>query len=302
MNAIRSTFDWAGDLYSSWFADWLHVHFIIRTVIILLILWLIIFLAAQLFQYAVGPVLLMFYYHIFFRAYNFLFVETPHEWIYIRYHSQDKPNFAATYLRLCDKVRKNRAILAHTRYSGMIKKSKKFAINLMLISLVASTLWVSAFGLHHEYAAPALAIVDNREQAHPGTDNETHLPEPDPNENESNNEQTPIPPEYPYETHDVHQVPERYTPYAPGTINPAAWPPGANITLFLTEEASLGARLRDGPGISGNRVIEIIWDNATLTYLHFFVQDEYVSGLYWLRVRSPEGTVGYISSQLVSEG
>jgi len=288
MNVIRSTFDWAGDLYSSWFADWLHVHFIIRTVIILLILWLIIFLAAQLFQYVVGPVLLMFYYHIFFRAYNFLFVETPHEWIYIRYHSQDKPNFAATYLRLCDKVRKNRAILAHTRYSGMIRKAKKFAMNLMVICFVASTLWVSAFGLHHEYAAPALAIVDNREHTEPDPVETT------PGDVENDNESDP---EYPPD--DIYEIPDRY--YAAGTVNPGAWPPGASINLFLTEYGSQGARLRDGPGISGSTVIEILWDDAVLTYLHAYVPDENVRGLYWLRVRSPQGTVGYISSQLVSE-
>jgi hypothetical protein len=98
-------------------------------VLILLVLWLLLFLATQLIRFVIAPASLMFFYHVLFRAWNFIFVETPHEWIYIRYHSKDKPNFSALYLRLCDKVKNNRMILSHTKYKGMIMRSRKFARN-----------------------------------------------------------------------------------------------------------------------------------------------------------------------------
>jgi hypothetical protein len=78
---------------------------------------------------------------------------------------------------------------------------------------------------------------------------------------------------------------------------PAEWQENAVFTL--NEQGSQGARLRDGPGISGQTVIEIIWDDAKLIYLNSYVPDEFVNGLFWLRVESPTGTVGYVSSQLI---
>ena len=156
MTIIRTTFDRAGDMYNTLFEDFLHIHFMMRTVLLLLIIWLIIYVFAQILQYVLMPILLMTWYHVFFRAWNYFFVETPHEWIYIRYHSKDKPNFAALYLRLCDRVRKNRLIISHSRYSGMVRRSQRFAAVLMIICFTISTLWIGAFGLHTEYAASAV--------------------------------------------------------------------------------------------------------------------------------------------------
>ncbi|MCL2577446.1 MAG: SH3 domain-containing protein [Defluviitaleaceae bacterium] len=279
MNFFTTTFDRAGDLYGRWFADWLHVHFIIRTVLILFILWMIIFLAAQMIQYVIAPIVLIIFYHIFFRAWNYIFVETPHEWIYIRYHSKDKPNFSALYLRLCDKVKNNRLILSHTKFKGMILRSRKFAMHLMFICAVAVTLWVSAFGLHYEYAVPVTLEIKEREV----------FSEPEEPENEPAD----------FSTEELENLYHEETPYytADFQLTPADWQD--NDVFTLNEQGRQGARLRDGPGIAGQTVIEILWDDAELIYLNDYVPDEFVNGLYWLRVESPSGTVGYISSQLI---
>jgi len=279
VNFFTTTFDRAGDLYGRWFADWLHVHFIIRTVLILFILWMIIFLAAQMIQYVIAPIVLIIFYHIFFRAWNYIFVETPHEWIYIRYHSKDKPNFSALYLRLCDKVKNNRLILSHTKFKGMILRSRKFAMHLMFICAVAVTLWVSAFGLHYEYAVPVTLEIKEREV----------FSEPEEPENEPAD----------FSTEELENLYHEETPYytADFQLTPADWQD--NDVFTLNEQGRQGARLRDGPGIAGQTVIEILWDDAELIYLNDYVPDEFVNGLYWLRVESPSGTVGYISSQLI---
>jgi hypothetical protein len=270
---IRSTFEWAGELYGRWFADWLHVHFLIRTVLIIFMLWLIIYLSAQLIKYIFAPLALMFFIHVIFRAWNFLFIETPHEWIYIKYHSKDIPKFSELYLRLCDKVKHNRMILSHTKYKGALLRSRKFAMQFMIICSVAATLWVSAFGLHQEYSAPSASVyVEERE---------TDIRD---NETESEDSFVEIP----------SQQPQEETP-----IQNAPFEMSDNAILTLNESGSTGARLHSGPGITGETILEILWDDATLLYLNENVPDEYVNGLFWLRVQSPDGTVGYISSQLV---
>ncbi|MCL2215462.1 MAG: SH3 domain-containing protein [Defluviitaleaceae bacterium] len=296
MTIIRTTFDWAGALYSRWFADWLHVHFIIRTVLLLLLMWLIIFLGAQLFKYVLLPLVLMLYYHVFFRAWNFLFVETPQEWLYLRYHSKDKPDHAQLYSRLCDKVKRNRLILKHTKFAGMMIRARRPASVLMFICLVASTLWISAFGLHQEYAAPALVLIDNTADRDM---QDSDVPDLDLPPDESSNNENDLYDYYTPGEAEAEPTPGSHAVYAPGTINPAGWPAESNIRLSLTEQGAQGARLRDGPGIAGNTIIEILWDDTLVTYLHSFVPDVYVNGLYWLRVRTPGGAEGYISSQLV---
>jgi hypothetical protein len=282
MGMVSSTLNRASDLYVRLFAEWLHIHFLIRTVLILFALFLLIFLAAQLFQYIVGPAALMFFYHAIFRAWNYLFVETPHEWIYINHHSKDSPKFSALYLRLCDRVKQNRIILSHTKYKGMIIRSQKFAKKAMVVCGIAATLWVSAFGLHQEYAAPVLLVVDG---------DSTNM------ENIYNGE-----PSQAYSA-DTILTNDQYdsTPHVPAyeatnMLTPADL---QNATLSLNEQGSQGARLRDGAGISGQTIIEILWDDAELVFLNSYVPDEYVNGLYWLHVQSPTGMVGYISSQLV---
>lgn len=274
MSFIQSTFEWAGEFYGNLFADWLHVHFLIRTVLILFVVMLLIFLLGQLVKYVIAPGALMFFYHVIFRAWNFFFVETPHEWLYIRHH--DEPNFPERYLRLCDKVKQNRIVLEHTKFKGMFLRTRKFATWFMVTCAVATTLWVSAFGLHHEYAAPAVVIINGEQSP-----DEEYVPEAiyDPYEND-------IIEEY------------FYTPVeVPPT--PADW--SANAVLALNEQGREGARLRDGPGIYGQTVLEVLWDDARLYFLGEYVPDAYVSGIYWLRVETADGTVGYISSFLVEE-
>lgn len=278
MAVIRLTFEWAGDLYGRWFADWLHVHFLIRTVLLLFALWLIIFLAAQLIQYFIAPVFLMFFYYVIFRAWNFLFVETSYEWLYIHYYSRDKPKFSSLYSKLYDKVKHNRIILSHTKYKGMLLRSRRFATQLMVICAVAATLWVSAFGLHHEYVASAMVVIERE------VNENSYALEDDSIDGREGK-------------FDLYNEEVLY--YSPPDIlfYPFEWRKYA--VLALNEAGREGARLRDGPGISGQIIIEILWDDDTLIYLNKYVPDAYVNGLFWLRVQSPGGTVGYISSQLI---
>ena len=85
----------------------------------------------------------------------------------------------------------------------------------------------------------------------------------------------------------------------PPWLDPTVWHIDDDIILLLNELGRPGARLRDGPGILGNNIIEILWNDDQMRYLHSFYPDSDVQGLYWLRVLSPHGTEGYISSQLV---
>jgi len=279
MNIIRTTFDNAGELYANLFADWLHINFVVRTILLLFALWLIIFLTAQLFQYVVGPLLVLFYTRTILRVWNFIVIETLQEWIYIRYYSQDKPNFANLYLRLCDKAKKNRQIIQYTKYTGILRRGKvrRVSLTAMIISGVAATLWVGAFGIHQEYAAPAIAILEITEAAEEPTDNPTDNPtEPEP-AIQPHTAQLPL----------VPQTPE----------SPANW--AENTLLTLNEQGRNGTRLRNGPGITDYTIIEILWDDDQFVYLNSFVPDSYVVGLYWLHVQTPSGTDGYVSSQLV---
>ena len=279
MTIIRSTFDWAGELYGRMFVDWLHIHFLIRTVLLLLMLWLVIFLAGQVFQYFVWPLVLMVYYHVIFRFWNFFFVETPHEWLYIRHHSKDSPNFSQGYLRLCDKVKRNRLTLNHAKYRGMVVKARRLALQLMVVCAVTATLWVSAFGLHQEYADVVLPLPDSVvggaeipgyvDVGVPGYDNGEY-------------------------NGGVY-----YAYYAPGVSRPSEWVYGRILTL--NEMGRDGARLRDGVGITGSVVIEILWGDQRLSYLGVYEHDPYVAGLYWIRVLAPSGAEGYISSALVDD-
>ena len=277
MSIIRATFDRAGELYSDLFADWLHVHFLIRTVLILFILWLMIYLLAQIVKYVVAPAILLFYYHVVFRAFNFLFIETLHEWLYIRYHSKDRPDFSTSYLKLCDRVKQNRMVLEHTKYKGMMIKSRRFANQLLVICAVVVTLWASAFGLHQEYVVPVMIVT------------------PSVVVSEENN----------IIAEEINQVEEIYIQYEEipeitendPIISTVNWQEDSTFTL--NEQGRAGARLRDGPGIADQVIIEILWEDATMTFLNEYVPDTYVNGLYWLRVRTTDGTIGYISSQLV---
>ena len=275
MTIIRTTFDHAGELYTRLFSDWLHINFIIRTILLLLIVWLLIYLGAQFFQYILAPLFMLFFYHVIFRVWNYFAVETPQEAMYIKYSKNEEP-FSERYLKLCDKVKRNRTTLNHAKYMGMIIRSRKFTLRLMIFCLVVATLWISAFGLHQRYAAPVMV------------QNGVHVDASDPNG----------PGDYPHEQDEPTEYPSQVT-YAAGHIDPSAWEEGEEIILHLNELGQPGARLRDGPGILGYSVIEILWEYDQMVYLHEFTPDPDVEGLYWLRVLSPSGTIGYISSQLV---
>jgi len=284
MTILQTTFERAGELYVLLFGDWLHVHFIIRTAVLILVMWLAVYIIAQVFKFLIAPVLLLIFYHTIFRFWNFVMVETPQEWIYIRHHSKDSPKFAATYGRLSDKVKRNRQTLTNAKYSEIVRRVKPFTLRVMIISGIVATLWVASFGLHEEYFVPAMTppIADSgAETGAPPTENPVEdMPAYDPHEDR-------------YAEYEPDET------YAAGTIDPSFWGGDEHVVLYLNELGQMGARLRDGPGIRGYSVIEILWDNDQLVYLGDYQPDMYVEGLYWLRVLSPSGAEGYISSQVV---
>ena len=274
MDFVMYNFERVSRLYEQWFADFLHVHFIVRTVLLLLAIWLVVFLFSTLFRYCVGPPVLLIFCHTVFRAWNFLFVETPQELLYIRQTSKDTPNYSGTYLRLTDKVKRNRAILKNFNFFAALRKAKRIGMQFMILCLIASTLWVTGFGLYHEFVfgveAPDAPAV--------------YIPANDDTEPEYENAEDPL-------IEDDMVIPD--------TVTPDDWFIGDDIVFILNETGRLGARLHDGPGITGRTVIEILWDDVELVYLNYYRQDPYVDGLYWLRVLTPGDRVGYVSSQLI---
>ena len=288
MAIITSTFEGASQLYAHWFADWLHIHFLIRTVLILLVVWLFIYVVGQLFRYVFAPFTAMFFFHVFFRAYNFVFVESVQEWIYIRYYSQDKPNFNALYLRLSDRMKRNRDILNNANYSSLVGgKLRRASIQSMVMCATAATLWVTAFGLHHEYTTPAMIQIDNTQNT-ASSQNNNNVDDQQQSQNENDNDPPPTGSdsdsevEYPNDDNETADIavqpvptprpgppqPPTHEIYAYGLLNPAMLPP--NTILTLSYHGQDGARLREGPGIAGYNIVEIIWGNIHLLYLNQF--------------------------------
>jgi len=294
MTWFRSSFEWAGDLYVRLFADWLHVDFLIRTAILLLMLWLIIYVASLIFKYILGPILVLLYVNVIKRAWNFLVIETLHEWIYINYYSKGDTRFRDLYMRLCDRVKHNRAMLDSTGYRAILKNGRvrRLGNGMMIAAAVIATLWVGAFGLNQEYARPAWVGVTTPEptgesdDGYPG-DADAYTHEDDAyNDEQDGTGQT----EDGRDTTDI---------YPPGMVVPGRLPAEGQVIFSLTEDAALaGARLRDGPGIDST-VIEMLFGYDLLVYLGQYIEDSDVRALYWLRVRTPSGTEGYIASQLL---
>ena len=287
MTWIQSSFSWAGDLYSRWFADWLHINFIIRTVLLLLILWLIVYVATLIFKYAVGPLAVLAYINIFKRFWNFFVTETIQEWIYIHYYSKGSMRFAGLYLRLTDKIKHNRTMLSNNEDRVLLrqKRIRKLGNHMMISAAIIAALWVAAFGINQEYTAPAWAAVNGSTNDSSAQDNDY--------------------PEIPYETEpddaaERDDEPYAYNIYPPGQLSPGQFPADTPVILALTEEAQAGARLRSGPGTADTTVIEMLWGDSLLTYLGYYVADADVETLYWMRVLSPSGVEGYIGSHLVT--
>ena len=234
MAVIRGAFDRFGDMYAIWFADWLHMHFLVRTALLLLMMWFIIYVTAQLLQYVFAPLALMFGRRI-----------------------------------------ANRRRLG---YGEQVRRSRLAALRFMVICAAACTLWVTAFGLHQEYARPVLAPYESTfvDIFYVSYDDGT-------------------------EEVGVWMHTETTETYDDGSFNPARWAPDADIIFYLNEIGAEETRLRSGPGVADYSVIEILWDNDLLVYLHYFYPDAAEEGLYWLRVMSPTGTVGYVNSHLIEK-
>ncbi|MCL1787143.1 MAG: SH3 domain-containing protein [Defluviitaleaceae bacterium] len=244
MEIFNTIFERFGAMYIRLFSDWLHINFLIRTVLLLLMVWLVIYVAAQIFQYIIAPGVLL----------------------------------------LCRYVAR---AANPSGYADMVHRAKPLTLRLLIICAVASTLWVTAFGLHHEYAVPAMGLIEVAEA---------------PTEVLYAHYETP--------TNDIEMAvllePEPFDYFEViGLLacegHPAVWPSDADIVFYLNEEGAEETRLRSGPGIENYRVIEILWDNDLLVYLHHFYPDADDDGLFWLRVLTPGGTIGYVSSHLVEK-
>ena len=279
MSWFRLSFERAGDLYRHLFADWLHVDFFIRTAILLLISWLVIFVSALLFKYVLGPLLVLLYVNLFKRAWNFLYTETVYEWIYINYYSIGDSRFQNWYYRLSDRVKRNRAALSQGGYVGILKRGRVRKVgNYMMVAVgIICTLWILAFALNQEYVTPVWAgentVADEPEESDP-------IPDSEPENNDTNDLTVS-------------------GAYIPGLIEPEQLPEDAAVLFVLEGSVRVsGARLRSGPG-TDSTVIEMLWGYDLMTYLGYFVPDSDVEALYWLRVRTPSGNEGYIANQLL---
>lgn len=284
MSWFQSSFQRAEGLYSRLFGNWLHINFIVRTVLLVLMLWIIIYVATLAFKHIVGPFLAWIYINFLLRAWNFLVTETVQEWIYIHHYSKGSPRFSAMYLRLTDKIKHNHMVLSGDEENKALrrKRIRRFGNQAMIAAAVIAAMWVTAFGINQEYTAPAW--VGSGDAGQSGTqDNNPH----DPDGEETN-----------YETENG-EAPTNGSAYTPGMVRPGQLPEGAQISLVLTVEAREGARLRSGPGTADTVVIEMLWGDELLVYLGYYVADADVDTLYWMRVRSASGTIGYIGSHLV---
>ena len=284
MDSLILVFDAVSELYIRFFGDFLHVHYLIRTVFLMLVVWLAVIVVMKLFKYIAGPSLLLFLYHMPYRLYNYLFVETPAEWLYITYYSKDIPKFEKAYFRLTQKAREIRELLQELDYGMAILKVKTLEKRLTYFLLTTSTLWIMAFGLYLEFFPPPPAYVHESVVV----DGSLVAPGEDPPGSEADI----------YGEGDYDEQANGQPGYIPGRINPALWE-GGFVILVLNEEGRNGAWLRSGPGISGFIVTQVLWGDVRLVYDNFFVEDEYVQGLYWLRVTTPDGNTGYLSSSLV---
>ena len=284
MRWIQASFNRMEGIYARLFADWLHISFIMRTVMLILMLWIIIIIGALAFKYVIGPLLMRFYINVMLRAWNFIVVETVQEWIYIHHYSKGSPRFSGLYMRLTDSAKHNRALLAGGEENAVLqrKRVRRFGNQMMVAACVIVAMWVVAFGINQEYTAPVwVASGDADENA--GPDDNGPEPQDASTGDESDDNATP---------HDANDI--------PGLVRPGQFPDGAQISMALTGDAQVeGARLRNAPGTADSVVIEMLWGDETLVYLGHYVADADVDTLYWLRVRSLSGEVGYIGSHLV---
>jgi len=256
-----------------------------RTVLLVLVLWLIIYVATIMFKYVVGPLVTFVFINILLRGWNFFVLETIQEWIYIRHYSRGSTKFSGLYLRLTDRVKHNRARLSYNDDNKIIRRERirRLGNQMMIAAGLIVALWVAAFGINQEYTTPAWvasggAHESNAQDDTPPIEDTTF----DTNDKGDNNE------DYLYEDEHTH-----------GHVRPGLFAEGAAISFVLAGEAMEGARLRSGPGTADTVVIQMLYGDDLLTYLGYYVADADVDTLYWIRVRSQSGAEGYIASHLV---
>ena len=270
---MRGLLESAAESYSVIFGDWLDIHYAARTLILILLACMIIYVCAQFIQYAALPLLILFFYHALYRAWNYCVTETFQEWIFIHYYSEDKPFLRNTYLRLCDRIKRNRLVLKHTRYSGIMYRGvvQKIAKRLMTVAMVISCLWILAFGLYNEFAYGIdKDIITTGASGNGFAADET--------------------PDIPGD--------EAFPQTEPLVMNPATWPEEMELVFTLNARGAGGSNIRDNPGVNSGTPVAVVNGDALLVYLNEYAFDD-SSGVYWLKVRAPSGVEGYISCTLL---
>ena len=281
MDGIVSLFDSMMGLHDGVFGRFPDVHFLVRTVFLLLLAWLVALVALKTFKYAAGPLAVLLFYHAALRLHNYFFVETPAEWLYIRYYSKDLPAHEKTYLRLADKSKRYREAIKDMDYGMAVVRVRGAERRLSRFALTAVTLLVAAFSLYAEFFPPGHAAEGGGPGHAAGGEN---APENSPQEGDAGGGANP---QNPAESPEPPEPPE-----------PPEWESGTRLALNA-EGRRAGAWLRDGPGIGGTVVVEVLWGDDVVEYMRHYVPDEYVRGLFWLRVRTRNGNTGYLSSSLV---
>jgi hypothetical protein len=276
MAAIRDILEYSSGIYNHIFEEWLYIHFSIRTLILILVMWMLVYACAQVLQYLLVPLSILFIYHVLFRLWNYFFVETPQEWIYIRYFSQEKPFMRGMYARLCDRIKRNRQILGRVRYANILAPGtiQRATTRLMVVMMVLVTLWTAIFGLYGEYTSGRFMsflprVEDIGEQA----------------------KDEPSPP--------TGEEQENYALSEDFVMDPATWPADATLIFTLTAYGSGGSNIRDLPSVENGTPLEIVYGGVRLLYLHAYAPDENDADIFWLKVRAPSGVEGYVNETLL---
>jgi hypothetical protein len=84
-----------------------------------------------------------------------------------------------------------------------------------------------------------------------------------------------------------------------GTPNPQP----STLTVFVSDQASAGLRLRDQPNTSSSHILKALMPGTALTVLEPAATAESKVGVngQWLNVRDPDGTTGYVAAWYVTK-
>ncbi|MCL2708183.1 MAG: hypothetical protein FWF03_03605 [Defluviitaleaceae bacterium] len=280
----HAAYEKIAEAYNRVFADWLYIHYIPRTLLLLCLALTLAYIAVNAVRYVAAPFAAVVYFHMLLRLWNFFVTETAQEWLYVKYFSKGRQRFVRTYQKKCDSVKKNRKRMTNASYFKIIRRTGYInAFRGLLVSalLVAGLMNVSV-GLFVGYRESVEKIeAASRKQPDPSP---TIAP-------------TPAPTEAP-EPEELSAPDETETELE---IDPRRWGDGAELYFMLNEHGTDGANIRDLPSFRFGEIVDMVWGDMLLVYLNEFSRDVDNDDLFWLKVRIPSGTEGFISSLLLTE-